>query len=104
MSNLPQLSNEQRQEALAKALQARQERSAVLKALKSGDVAIDVAIDDPVIQRVKVCKFIAACPGYGKAKATQLMVTISIAENRRVGGLGTRQKSELLEALCGGEA
>lgn len=102
MSNMPQLTDEERSAALKKAMEVRAERAAALKALKSGETPVSDAIDMPIMQRVKVSKFIASCPGFGKALTEQVMVEVGIADNRRVGGLGVRQKSALLEKLCGG--
>lgn len=102
MSNLPQLTEEERSAALKKAMEVRFERAAALKALKSGETPVSDAIEMPIMQRVKVSKFIASCPGFGKALTERVMMDIGIAANRRVGGLGVRQKSVLLEKLCGG--
>lgn len=46
---------------------------------------------------MQVIGLIQAMPGYGKAKAAKVMKECGIAESRRVGGLGERQKEKLLE-------
>ena len=42
---------------------------------------------------------IESLPGYGKAKAAKLMEELDISASRRIEGLGTRQRDELLERL-----
>ena len=99
---LPQLSDEQRKEALAKAAEARKARAALRDQIKSGEKTVaDVLadVDDPVVARMRVSMLIESLPGYGKAKAAKLMDRIGIAESRRVQGLGIRQREALLAAL-----
>ena len=99
---LPKLTDEQRREALEKAAQARRERAEVRVKIKNGEVSIaDVLADtdNPIVARMKVSMLIESLPGYGKAKATKLMEELEISPSRRVKGLGTRQREELLERL-----
>ena len=53
--------------------------------------------DDETTRRMRAIDLIQAMPGYGKAKAAKVMKECGIAESRRVGGLGERQKEKLLE-------
>ena len=46
---------------------------------------------------MRAINLIQAMPGYGKAKAANVMKECGIAESRRVGDLGGRQKERLLE-------
>ena len=72
---LPQLSDEQRKEALAKAAEARKARAALRDQIKSGEKTVaDVLadVDDPVVARMRVSMLIESLPGYGKAKAAKL--------------------------------
>ena len=97
-----ELTPEQRQAALEKAKEARIARAAVRDDLKSGRMSPAEAfdrIDDPVIGRIKVSAFIRSIPGFGKAKADKIMAELGIMENRRLGGLGARQRESLLERL-----
>lgn len=99
---LPELSDEQRKEALEKAAQARQARAKLRSQIKSGEVSVEEVLaksDDPVIARMKVSMLIESLPGYGKAKASKLMEELDISESRRIKGLGTRQREQLLERL-----
>ncbi len=99
---LPQLSPEQRAEALAKAAAARTERAAIRDQLKSGELSVaDILARDeePVIARMKVSALLESLPGLGKAKAAKIMAELEISESRRVKGLGVRQRDELLERL-----
>ena len=98
---LPQLTDEQRKEALEKAAQARHERAELREKIKSGKVTLEEVLDsdDPIANRMKVSALIESLPGYGKAKAAKSMDELGISASRRVKGLGARQREQLIEAL-----
>ncbi len=98
---LPQLTDEQRKEALEKAAQARHERAELREKIKSGKVTLESVLDsdDPIAARMKVSALIESLPGYGKAKAAKIMDELGISATRRVKGLGARQREQLIEAL-----
>ncbi|MCH3947736.1 MAG: integration host factor [Olsenella sp.] len=98
---LPQLTDEQRKEALEKAAQARHERADLREKIKSGKVTLEEVLDsdDPIANRMKVSALIESLPGYGKAKAAKIMDELGISATRRVKGLGARQREQLIEAL-----
>ena len=99
---IPQLSAEDRAQALEKAKAARIERARVREQLKMGKLSIAQVLamkDDPVMGRMKVSTLIETIPGYGKAKAEKIMKELQIAESRRLRGLGERQQAALLERL-----
>lgn len=98
-SSLPQLTAEQRADALVKAAEARTLRAARLAAFKRGELTPEEALSDPVLARCKVSRFLRSAPHIGERKATAAMERIGIAENRRVGGLGPRQRADLLAFL-----
>ena len=99
---LPQLTDEQRKEALEKAAKARHERAELRENIKSGKVTLAEVLesDDPIASRMKVSALIESLPGYGKAKANKIMEELGISASRRVKGLGARQREQLLEALA----
>ncbi len=99
---LPQLTDEQRKEALEKAAKARHERAELRDKIKSGEVSLQEVLDseDPIASRMKVSTLIESLPGYGKAKAAKIMDELGISPSRRVKGLGARQREQLLEALA----
>ena len=98
---LPQLTDEQRKEALEKAAQARHERAELREKIKTGQVTLEEVLDsdDPIAARLKVSALIESLPGYGKAKAAKIMAELGISSTRRVKGLGARQREQLIEAL-----
>ena len=98
---LPQLTDEQRKAALEKAAKARHERAELREKIKSGKVSLESVLesDDPIASRMKVSTLIESLPGYGKAKAAQIMDELGISASRRVKGLGARQREQLVEAL-----
>lgn len=99
MAQPPKLTDEQRRAALAKAAEARRVRAEVKELLKTGSMRIselfERADSDELIAGLKVESLIAAMPGTGKIKAKRLMETLGIAENRRIRGLGDRQREAL---------
>lgn len=96
----PELSKEQRAEALAKAAEARRVRAEVKQLLKTGSLSLpellDRAENDPILAGMKVYSVLASLPGTGKVKAKRLMEGHGIAESRRIRGLGQRQRAALL--------
>jgi len=99
---LPQLTIEQRQKNLERAAQIRQKRASIRAGLKGGELSLVEILnqaDDPAIMRMKVSALIESLPGYGKARAEKLMEEVGISCKRRIQGLGTRQREDLIKAL-----
>ena len=98
---LPQLTPEQRAEALAKAAAARRERAAVKNRLKNAQGSLKDVIEqgkeNDVIGKMKVSALLESMPGVGRVRARQVMEEIGISESRRVRGLGANQVAQLLE-------
>ena len=98
---LPQLTPEQRAEALAKAAAARRERAAVKNRLKNAQGSLKDVIEqgkeNDVIGKMKVSALLESMPGVGRVRARQVMEEIGISESRRVRGLGANQVARLLE-------
>lgn len=96
---LPPLTPEQRQAALAKAAASRRERAEIKNRLKnSGGSIVEVLHEgqkNDVIGKMRVVDLLQAMPGLGKVRARQLMERLSIAESRRVRGLGAKQVAAL---------
>jgi hypothetical protein len=100
---LPALSPEQRQEALQKARKARTARSALLAGLKAGTLTLADMLgrDDDLARKTKVAQVLRALPGIGKTRAAAIMERTGIPAERRVGGLGARQREQLLAEFAG---
>ena len=101
----PQLSDEQRQAALAKAAEARRARAELKEKLKMGSLTLKELLDqsdaDDIVGKMKVVAVLESLPGVGKVKARRTMEDIGISETRRVRGLGDQQRRELLKAFSG---
>jgi hypothetical protein len=101
LPNPPKLTPEQRAAALERAAEARKVRAEVKELLKTGSMSMkelfDKAGSDDLVAGLKVESLIGAMPGMGKIKARRLMETLGIAENRRIRGLGDRQREALLK-------
>lgn len=100
---LPTLTPEQRETALARSREARQARTTLLAGIKSGAETIPAVLhraqSDPVAGKTKVGQLVRALPGYGVTKTHALLQEAGIPENRRVAGLGSRQREALVAAL-----
>jgi hypothetical protein len=99
---IPSLSPEQRREALAKAQKMRRERAELRAKLKAGEVTLEEVLNETeneVITKMRVSYLLESLPHIGKVTSKKIMEEIGINENRRVQGLGERQKAELLKRL-----
>ena len=98
---LPQLTPEQRADALAKAAVARRERAAVKNRLKYAQGLLSEVIADgkksDIVGKMKVSALLESMPGVGRVRARQIMDEVGISETRRVRGLGTNQIAALIE-------
>lgn len=98
---LPQLTPEQRADALAKAAVARRERAAVKNRLKYAQGSLSDVIaegkKDDIVGKMKVSAMLESMPGVGRVRARQIMAEVGISETRRVRGLGNNQIAALIE-------
>lgn len=103
MATPPQLTPEQRTAALAKAAEARAARAEIKQRLKMGSITLADALssDDPNMAKLKVVSMLESLPGVGKVKARKLMEELEISDNRRVQGLGSKQRQALRDSLGG---
>lgn len=103
---IPELTEEQRQANLEKAMKLRKERAELRSQLKSGVLSVCDLINlaergDKAAAGMRVKQMISAVPGYGFSKTQSLMHQLRIADNRRVGGLGVNQAQALIAKLDG---
>jgi hypothetical protein len=98
---LPQLSEEQRRQALEKAAEARKRRADVKAKLKNGAMGLTECLDraesDEILGKMKVSAMLEALPGVGKVRAQKVMEELNISGSRRLRGLGDKQKLSLKE-------
>ncbi len=101
---LPEMSDEQRAAALAKAGEARRARAEMKELLSTGSMTLaevfEQAETDEIIAGTKIYPVIVAMPGMGKITTKRLFEEHGIAENRRIRGLGNRQKQLLLDLMA----
>jgi DNA uptake protein ComE-like DNA-binding protein len=96
---LPQLTDQQRKDALVKAAEARKKRAELKAELKSGKrTLVDVLSlqTDATVGKMKVSTVLESLPGVGKVRARKIMERLEISGSRRVRGLGAKQKEALL--------
>src|SRR4029078_12281588 len=105
MANPPSLTPEQRQLALQKAAIARRSRAEVKDKLKIGSLSLSELFDaadtkdesGEMLAKLKVVSVLESLPGVGKVRARNIMSELDISESRRLRGLGTNQRSALVE-------
>jgi len=97
----PKLTDEQRRAALVKAADARRARAEMKELLRTGSLSLSEVFEraetDAIVASTKTWAVLISLPGFGKIKAKRLMADLGIAENRRIRGLGQRQREKLLE-------
>ena len=100
----PVFTPEQRAAALAKAGEARRLRAEVKELLKTGSFSLVEVLarsdTEDYIGGMKVESVLESLPGLGKIKTKRLMEELGIASNRRLRGLGERQRAALLRHLA----
>ena len=101
--NPPERTDEQRDEALRRACEARRERAQIRADLRLKQISFAQAMAYEPAQRIRVFDLIRAVPGYGHARAEQLMEQLGISPVKRVGGLTERQRADLLVHFEKGE-
>ena len=99
----PKMTDEQRAAALERAGEARRVRAEIKQLLKTGSLSLsdvfDRAEDDDLVAGIKVSAVVVSMPHMGKVKAKRLLEDLGIADNRRLRGLGSRQKEALLNSF-----
>ena len=96
---LPTLTPEQREQALAKAAEARKRRAELKGQLKAEKLSLRDVLSrqgDDVIGKMKVSSVLESLPGVGKVRARRIMERLDISATRRVRGLGAKQ----IGAVC----
>ena len=100
MAGLPQLTDEQRRAALAMAAEARRVRAEIKALLKMGTLSLSELLDrsdnDRILAKMKVLSVLEALPKLGKVKARRTMDEVGISDSRRLRGLGSQQRAELV--------
>lgn len=85
---------------MVKAAAVRRERAELRAQLKAGDVSLSDLlgrVGDDTVGKMKVLAVLESLPGVGKVKARKAMERIGISDSRRLRGLGSRQRGQLLE-------
>lgn len=104
---IPNLTDDERRKNLDKAMQLRQMRAAIRKRLKSGEMSIEAffALADggsEAASGMRAKLLVSAMPKVGFASTQKIMKALGISEDRRVRGLGSRQRETLIGLFGGG--
>jgi len=97
----PELTSEQRQQALLKAAASRKRRSEVKIKIKSGEFSVDTILEmaktDDAVAKMRVKELLESLSGVGRVRAQSLMERLDISPTRRIQGLGRLQIKQLRE-------
>jgi len=93
---LPSLTNEERQNALAKANALRAERAAIKRAVKSNVKTFEWALEQEACQGMYVSQLIRSVPNIGMRRCKSIMQELHIPDNRRVRSLTDEKKEQLI--------
>jgi guanylate kinase len=103
----PQLTAEQRQQALFKAANSRKRRAEVKSKMKNGEISIDdillLAKTEDALAKMRVKELLESLSGVGKVRAQSLMERLNISPSRRIQGLGRLQIKQLREEFMKSE-
>ena len=101
MSRPPEMSVEDRRQALQLSKESRQLRAKYKARINSGELSLidflSLADTEPILGKMRVKDLLESVPGYGKVRVENLMKKSEISPTRRVQGLGKRQRSSLVE-------
>ena len=103
----PQLTPEQRQQALLKAAASRKRRSEIKVKIKNGEFSVDAILEmaksDEAVAKMRVKELLESLSGVGKVRAQSLMERLNISPTRRIQGLGRLQIKQLREEFMKSE-
>ena len=98
---LPEMTDEQRAAALARAGEARRTRAEIKHLLKTGSITfndvLERAEEDDLVAGTRVKAIVDSMPGMGKVSTERLFAEIGIADGRTLRGLGKNQREQLVE-------
>ncbi|GFZ88919.1 integration host factor, actinobacterial type [Nesterenkonia alkaliphila] len=101
---LRDLTQEERDTARKKALAARSERAEVKRGFGAGTLSFESVLQradsSEAVARLKTIELLEALPGVGKVTATRILEDLGVSVNRRLGGLGVKQRRALTEYLA----
>lgn len=100
MPTPPKLTPEQRRDALAKSTAARQVRASTKARVKAGELTLaaifELAANDEAIAKMRVVELLESFAGVGKVRAIATLDRLAISQTRRIQGLGSAQRANLL--------
>src|SRR5699024_3656588 len=100
---LKDLTPAERQAARQKALDARTTRAKVKSEFSDGKLSLlqvfELADKDEAVARMRTIDLLTAIKGIGEIRAQGIMEQCEISLNRRLRGLGHRQRNALIDAL-----
>lgn len=90
---------EQRAAALAKAAKVRADKSEALANFATGHIDLKAALELDVLRGVKARVLLVRLPGIGDVAAGRILDAAGIGHDKKIGGLGVRQRAALLAAV-----
>ena len=98
----PPRSDEQRRDALQRAIQQRRHIAQLRADLAAGRLSLRELLQqhgDPIIGRMPVATALRSLPAIGPVKTAHIMASLDLAPDKRVAGLGRAQRDRLLAEI-----
>jgi hypothetical protein len=101
---VPERTLKQRREALEKANDVRSKRARLKERMKARkESPLDLLLEPPqYLETMKVEDLLLAVPKYGKVKSHKVLQQSRISPTKTVGGMSSRQRTELVWRMQGG--
>lgn len=96
---VPHLTTEQRREYQKRAVDMRKRRAALKLLIANGAITAQEALDAEPARKMRVYEFLLAFRGVGPSRAYKIMERVKVSPNRRVMGLGCRQRAAIVKEL-----
>lgn len=87
--------------ALERANRVRLARAALKRSVGAGEVSVAEVITDPhwQVEGMSVSELLMSQRGWGRARCRRVLLSLGVAENKRIGTLTERQRGALAGAL-----
>lgn len=99
IAHAPTRSLDQRMASLRRANDVRMRRAALKRSINREEVARQIRMPEWYVETMKAHNLVKLLPGMGPVKTRKLLTQLGISDAKTVGGLSSRQRHVLIEAI-----